>query len=336
MTKNPLPSVPRLVLSLLSILTIAAAGLVLSGCQSQPPDDVAVIAKESAVAADDGAAEPVPVANPGVVDVRAEEYAFYGPPTLPSGWVTLRFHNDGAEPHFLLLWNLPEGKTFEDYDNDVGQPFESLYVRYRAGEIDKATFFEKLIAAIPPWFYEAVPMGGPGFTAPGATSEVTVYLEPGDNYVMECYVRAQIQPDSFHGTHGMFRPLIVTDEVSPVVAPEPDVHVTLSSFELAVEGELGAGSHLARVAVEDTPEGFVRHNVHLVRLEKGQSGATVAAWMDWVDAMLPPAPAEFLGGAGQTVEGRVSYVPFSLEPGRYAWVSEGFAAKDMVHEFTVE
>jgi hypothetical protein len=84
------------------------------------------------------------------------------------------------------------------------------------------------------------------------------------------------------------------------------------------------------------PEGFIRHNVHLARLEGNQTAADVAPWLNWVDALLPPAPAEFLGGAGQTVAGRVSYLMVDLEPGRYAWISEMHGIDGFVHEFAVE
>lgn len=134
----------------------------------------------------------------------------------------------------------------------------------------------------------------------------------------------------------MLRPLIVTEEATGLEPPEADINITLSSFEIAVEGDLTSGSHIARVSVADVPEGFVRHNVHLARLEGEQTAEEVATWMNWVDAMLPPAPAEFIGGSGQTVPGRDSYLAFHLEPGRYAWVSELHGIQGMVHEFTVD
>jgi len=60
------------------------------------------------------------------------------------------------------------------------------------------------------------------------------------------------------------------------------------------------------------------------------------AWMDWVGAMVAPASAPFLGGAGQASAGQASYVTVHLAPGRYAWVSEAYGAQGMVHELTVE
>jgi hypothetical protein len=274
--------------------------------------------------------------EPGLVVVKAEDYAFTAPPSFPSGWVKIRFENLGAETHFMIIWDLPDGITFDDYTAQVAQPFEDLYAKYRSGELDQEAFFEQLLAAIPDWFYNAVPKGGPGFTAPGQVSETMVYLEPGDNYALECYVRAMTQPDSFHGGHGMLRPLIVTEESTGIEPPEADIEIALSSFEMVVEGDLSAGSHAVRVTVADTPEGFIRHNVHLVRLEGEQTVEQVAPWMNWVDEMLPPAPAVFLGGAGQTVAGRESYFRVNLESGRYAWISEAFGVQGMVHDFTVQ
>ncbi len=286
-------------------------------------------------------AEPVletasPVSStPSVILVEATDYAFTAPPTFPSGWVTLQLKNAGEQPHFLLLWRLPEGRTFDEWVTDVADPFNSLYVDYQAGTLELAEFLEKLGAGLPEWFASTERMGGPGFTAAGRTSRTTVHLEPGD-YVMECYVRAADQPNKFHGALGMLRPLIVTSDASGGSPPQADIEIALSNYQLAIEGRLSPGEHTVRVRVEEDPEGMVLHNVHLVRLDDDTAAADVAEWMDWVDAMLPPAPAVFLGGAGQVLAGGESYFTADLEPGRYAWISETWGIQGMVHEFTVE
>ncbi|MDX1384640.1 MAG: hypothetical protein R3190_13390, partial [Thermoanaerobaculia bacterium] len=66
---------------------------------------VAIACGGSAPDATDEAAEPAAVATaaPGVVDIRAEDYAFTAPPTFPSGWVSLRLMNEGEEPHFVSI-----------------------------------------------------------------------------------------------------------------------------------------------------------------------------------------------------------------------------------------
>jgi len=309
----------------LRLLATGLLALNLAGCGSPAPEDAPEPTAEPAVAAPE----------PGVIDVKAEEFAFTAPPTFPSGWVTLRFDNQGEEPHFLFLLELPEGTTFDDYTSQVASPFSELYAQYRAGELDQATFFEQLGAEMPEWFFTARRAGGPGFTAAGGSSETTIHLEPG-NYVMECYVRAMDADDTFHGEHGMLRPLIVTEKPSGMEPPEADIEITLSNYTLAVEGDLTAGTHVARVRVEENPEGLTFHNVHLARLDGDTAVEMVATWLNWVDEMLPPAPAEFLGGAGQASAVAESYVTVTLEPGRYAWVSEMHGLQGMVYEFTVE
>ena len=300
--------------------------MALCGCGA-PGTDEAAVAPELEVAAP---------SEPGVIEIKAEDFAFTAPPTFPSGWVKLRFDNQGAETHFVMILELPEGVTFDDYVTDVGKPFNDLYKLYRAGELDQGAFFVQLTEAVPEWIFTARRAGGPGFTAPGGQSETMIHLTPGD-YIIECYVRTMAEGDTFHNHQGMLRPLIVTAEDSGMVAPEADVEITLSNYTLTVEGDLTAGSHVARVEVQEDPEGLVFHNVHLVKLDDGTSAETVAGWMNWVDAMLPPAPAHFLGGAGQaSAGGEASYLSFDLEPGRYAWVSEMQGIQGMVQEFTVD
>jgi hypothetical protein len=300
--------------------------MVLPGCGTSATDDAAV-APESEVEA---------ISERGVIEIKAEDFAFTAPPTFPSGWVKLRLDNRGAETHFVMILELPEGVTFDDYVTGVEKPFHDFYQRYRSGEPDQEAFFAQLTEAVPEWIFTARRAGGPGFTAPGGQSETMIFLTPGD-YIIECYVRTMAEGDTFHNHQGMLRPLIVTAEDSGMTSPDSDVDITLSNYTLTVEGDLTAGSHVARVEVQENPEGLVFHNVHLVKLDDDISVETVAGWMNWVDEVLPPAPAHFLGGAGQaSAGGEASYLSFDLEPGRYAWISEMQGLQGMVHEFTVE
>ena len=54
-------------------------------------------------------------APPGLVEVRLEDFAFYAPAKLASGWTTFRMTNEGEQPHFMIFWKLPEGVEFEDF-----------------------------------------------------------------------------------------------------------------------------------------------------------------------------------------------------------------------------
>lgn len=308
-------------------LPLLAATLlsVLVACQPAESGDEAASASDS-MAADASTAPPA-------VEVTAADFSFTGPPTLPSGWTTFRFTNGGEQTHFMVLWHLPEGKTFDDYARDVGAAFAATVPRYRAGETDRNEFLAELGGALPEWFLTSVDgWGGVGFTAPGHTAEATVRLEPGQ-YVMECY--AQTPEGEFHGDKGMLRPLIVTEADNGATEPSGDTEVTLSNYRIDAPDALTPGEHTVRVTVTENPEGLLGHDVHLARLQTDDDLAAAVAWVDWVDSMRSPAPVEFLGGVDEMPAGHSGYFHVNLEPGRYAWISEGYAAQGMVKEFTV-
>lgn len=304
-------------------LAIATAAVTLCVVACQPA------AEEPAEAP----ARPVATAAPtGVVEVTLEDFAFFAPARLASGWTTFRMTNTGEQPHFMLLWKLPEGVTFDAYA-EFGRMFQEQYDRYFGGDATQEEMIGGVVAGLPEWFGELRGMGGVALTSPGRTAETTVLLEPGD-YVMECYV---VTPEGkFHGSLGMLRPLIVTEENTGLEPPQPDVRITLSNYAMQVEGDLSAGEHVIAVQATEDAEGIVLHDVNVARLSADASLEEVGQWMSWVDALRVPAPAEFLGGADHLAGGATSYFRLDLEPGRYAFVSEGFATQGMVHEFTVQ
>jgi len=285
-------SLPSLPTSVLLVAGLAACQPTEPAQETNPPADALV---EATVDAPNGTY----VVELSAVETGTEDFAFLAPPEIPSGWITFRMKNQGEQPHFMLLRRLPDGITFGDYTEEVTRPFGALYARYQAGEMGRAEMLQELGGALPAWFASSPAMGGVGLTAPGRTAQATVLLEPGD-YVMECYV---VSPEGqFHSSLGMLRPLIVTSDPSGASPPEADVEITLSNYELVVEGELTRGEQTVRVDVEDQAEGLVGHSVHLARLDEGTRIEEVVKWMDWVDALRSPAPVEFLGGAeGGTV-----------------------------------
>jgi len=284
------------------------------------------------------APKPEPTATdppaPPVVEIRTSEYAFHAPSEVASGWNTLQMTNEGKEPHFLVLWLLPEGKTFDDFVQDVFNPFMDVAGRFKAGEIELPEMVEELDESLPDWAdFPELGQGGVGITSPGRSAETTVNLVPG-NYVMECYmVTAE---GEFHNQLGMLRPLTVTQEANGAQPPEADVELALSNDGIAVDGELGPGRHTVKVTVTERPPGLVGHDAHLARLDDDTPIETVTSWMSWVNGLQPPAPAQFRGGAEQVPAGHASYVDVDLEPGRYAWISEAYSSLGVVKEFQVE
>jgi hypothetical protein len=135
---------------------------------------------------------------------------------------------------------------------------------------------------------------------------------------------------------GMLRPLTVTATATGASPPEADFDLTLTNTSITVSGEPGAGRHTFRVTVTEAPEGFLGHDVHLARLDDDTTIEELIAWMDWVDGLNPPAPAELRGGAEQVAAGSSSYVTVDLDPGRYLWISEAYGGQGVVQEFRVE
>ena len=270
-----------------------------------------------------------------VVDVTARDYAFAGPAEIPSGWITFRLHNEGMEHHFLLLSRLPEGRTFADYVAEVTIPFDSVWHELRSGAIDRGEAGAMLGRLLPEWYASVKQMGGPGLVAAGGVAQATVNLEPGD-YVMECYVKNA--EGEFHATLGMARPLRVTSESSGASEPDADLEITLTNYEMAIEGTPTAGAQTVAVHFQEHPEFGLGNDVHVVRVDDRTDLDEVIDWMDWmnVDGLRAPAPAAFVGGTHEMPVGYTAYFTMGLTPGGYAWISESTAALGMVREFTVE
>lgn len=272
----------------------------------------------------------------GMLDVTASDFEFDAPEQIPSGWTTIRFANEGEEEHFVLLWRIPDDKGVADYRQEVAARFESVWQQYDSGELEREEVMEELGAQLPDWFLsEVVPSGGVALTEPGETRQATVNLAPG-TYVMECYVKTP--QGTFHVNRGMLRELLVTAEANGAPRPEADVEITLSNYEVAAPDELSPGVHTIAVHVDENPEGFLMHDLNLVRLEEGTSADEVGAWMDWMDLQQfrSPAPGHSFGGVEHMLAGSTGYTTVELTAGRYIWVSEGYGSQGMTHEFIVQ
>lgn len=277
--------------------------------------------------------------DPYVVEVTARDYVFQAPAEIPSGWTTFRLVNEGAETHFMLIYSLPEGKTYEDVKREVAAPFDQALAALHDGSADRQAAGEILLDNFPDWSAGITYLGGPGFVSPGRTAEATVHLEPG-TYVIECYVK---MPDgrTFHSSHGMAQQLDVTAEPNGAPEPEADLRMSVSSNGLSAPDELAPGRHTIRLDFEDqTPhENFLGHDVHLVQVEDDTDLDEVARWMDWmeVEGLRGAGPAEFLGGSHDMPAGETAYFTIDVEPGRYAWIAEvtNPAEKGLLKTFSV-
>ncbi len=286
----------------------------------------------TSTAQSDQTAELAAVSN--VVDITAIDYAFRAPDVISSGWTTIRFKNDGEEAHFIYLSRLPEGKTSDDYETDLSDKFSDIWYALRDGEIDQEQAFTRLGEQLPEWFPSLQVAGGPGLMAPGLSSEITLNLEPG-TYVLECYMKTE--DGEIHYMDGMLRPLVVTGEPPTFTAPIADLRITLSNFEMVIEGEMKPGRRTVEVHVAENPEEGFGHSVHMAQLNDGTDVEQVVNWMNWfnLQGLRTPAPATFIGGSHPMAPGSTAYFTVDVEPGRYLLLSEATASQGVMQEITV-
>ncbi|HMB97748.1 MAG TPA: hypothetical protein VKM36_04650 [Balneolaceae bacterium] len=269
------------------------------------------------------------------ITIVAEDYAFQAPDQILSGWTTFQYENQGNEAHFLFLTKMPEGVTFDEYAGDALVPFNAVWYALRDEGINTEEVMERLGAQMPDWFWTLEFTGGAGIISPGITTDVTLNLEPG-TYALECYMKTE--DGELHSMEGMLRELTVTDTPSEAAAPEADIAITLSNFEMAIDGNLSPGNHTVSVHVAENPEEGYGHNVHVTRLADDTNTQEIAEWMDWFDVngLQNPSPAMFTGGMQLLPEGGTGYFSLDLEPGRYLFYSEYTGHLGVFQEITVE
>ena len=283
--------------------------------------------------------------NPNVVEFTSEGHHFVGlPEEIPSGWTTFRYHNGSDGEHLAFLADLPEIDgtqiTAEDSQEEVAPVFQAAMDRIVDGHDLQDAFAE--FANLPGWYWDVVPMGGPGLVAPGEVAETTVYLEPG-HYQLECYVKSLDEETGYHVFHTetMIQDLIVTDEDGGANEPVADFEVNLTKDGIEIDGAVRPGQRTFKVNLDDdAPHGnFLGNSVHIARLDDDTDVEELDAWMNWVEpeGLSITPPATFLGGVNGMRPGSTAYVSVHLTPGEYAFVSEvdNPQGKDMLATVTV-
>ncbi|MGH7646950.1 MAG: hypothetical protein ACREND_02455 [Gemmatimonadaceae bacterium] len=255
------------------------------------------------------AAAPAAPAAPNVLTITATDYAFDAPAEVPAGFTTIQVISKGKEIHQAALMRLEQGKTVADL---------AAAIKHAGPE--------------PTWM---IPAGGPNPPMPNGTAESMQYLAPG-NYAIVCFVPS---PDGIpHIAKGMMRALTVMPvAAASAEAPNADATVTLADYSFTASSPLTAGHHVVRV----TNAGPQAHEIVLVHLEPGKTGAEFAKW---AETLKGPPPGALLGGVAAIAPGDTVYFPADFTPGSYAFLCFVPDAKDgkphiahgMVHDFEIK
>jgi hypothetical protein len=240
--------------------------------------------------------------------VHAKDFAFVAPDTIPAGWTTFHFVNDGPNLHHLQMVRLDSGKTASDFAAAMAKPN----------------------GPPPAW---VVFVGGPNAPNPGSFSHGAFNLQPG-NYVMLCLVDT---PDhTAHVKKGMLHAFTVTAATAAGAEPASDASVALADYAFTVTGTLGAGHHTIKV----TNNGPQPHEIELVKFQPGKGMKELAAW---AASLQGPPPADAIGGVAGLMNGGSGTFDVDLSTGNYAFLCFFPDAKDgkthlehgMVKEFKV-
>lgn len=239
----------------------------------------------------------------------ADDYSFEGPDVLPAGWMTVRIHNHGLEPHHIQLLKLTEGKTVADLSNALHDP----------------------LIAVPGW---AKHMGGPNGVGSGGVAEARVHLEPG-SYAIICVIPSK--EGTPHVMLGMTKALQVTEQDASSQRALHHYHLAMRDYEFVVIEPVSKGRHSFYVK----NRGSQPHQVSLVRLDQASNADDILA------AFSPNAvitlPGTLMGGITGLEPGGEGAFTADLSEGRYAFIClfpnpsspSSHAAKGMVMNFTV-
>lgn len=282
---------------------IVVLGVAAAGCT---PDAARQATSRTRTAAD--SSSPLLPAGPHVVDVVTHDFAFEMPDTISAGATTFRLHNEGKEPHHLMLYRLDPGKTLRD-----------VFAALEAG------------GAHPGWMHAA---GGPNAVRGGGESIATVALAPG-NYVAFCHVKSR--DGKIHFMKGMLKSLVVAQPAGGnMVFAGTDLTITLTEYGFQFSKPPTRGKHLVAV----TNAGRQRHELILSRLAPGKTSRDFVTWMNTQNGRSPVTP---YGGITDIEPGRTVVIPVDLVPGNYSVVCRVRDAGDgaphdthgMLTEFTV-
>jgi len=237
------------------------------------------------------AAVPAPRATthtlppPTVVTVKATDYKFDAPASVPAGTISFRLENSGKEVHHLWLVQLLNGKTLAD--------FQKAMDAWTSGPM-------------PSW---VVDVGGPNEASTGVTAEATMTLDAG-SYVMVCYVPS---PDGRpHVMKGMIKALAVTSAGATAPSePTADITMKMTDYAFDLSQPITAGKHVIRIENTATQS----HEVIIGRLLAGKTMRQALTWLN--EGQKGPAPVVGLGGASGLAKGRHQFITMNFEPGRY-------------------
>jgi uncharacterized cupredoxin-like copper-binding protein len=223
---------------------------------------------------------------PHVVNVKALDFKFEAPASIPSGTTTFRLQNVGKEPHHLWIVKLAEGKTPADFNKAMKSWGSAL--------------------KMPAW---AIDVGGPNTAGANESAEGTMTLEPG-TYMLVCWVPS---PDGMlHVMKGMVKPMTVTAPATAAAEPTADITMMMDDYTFELSKPITPGRHTIRFENRAAQA----HEAVIARLLPEKTLAQAVTWLN--AGQSGPEPVVLLGGASGLAKGRHMFITADFQPGHYA------------------
>jgi hypothetical protein len=221
------------------------------------------------------------------VTIKAMDFSFDQPKTIPAGLVDLTFVNNGAQPHQIQLVRINDG-NFEAFASAL-----------------------KKNGPIPSTLQLVTGAGGANTIDPGGKQEVILNLSQGE-YASICFVSGSDNVPHF--MKGMLQHLTVTGSPNTSqTQPQANTVITLKDFAIAVPTTVPAGVVTWKV----TNDGPQLHEMDILKLH---SGVTFEQFQKLLSSQSPPSgppPFDDAGGIAALQPGTSGWVKLNLQPGTY-------------------
>jgi hypothetical protein len=219
------------------------------------------------------------------VTIRAVDFSFMQPQTVPAGFVDLIFINNGTQPHQIQLARINNGN----------------YNQFAAALKKNGPGAALGLAAL---------YGGANTIDPGQQQEVILNLPQGQ-YASICFVSGQDNVP--HYMKGMLTHFSVTGSPAGTQqAPTAIAHIVLKDFTFVLPATIPAGQATLQV----TNQGPQAHEFDLLKLATGKSLQDAQTFLNNSHPGGPP-PFTDAGGMGALAPGSSAWLKLNLQPGNY-------------------
>jgi uncharacterized cupredoxin-like copper-binding protein len=266
---------PRSMVALMILVFSAIATFVIAACggQSSAPGGSTPTSTAQAIPA---------------ITIKAVDYSFQQPKSIPAGLVDITLTNDGKMNHSLQIFRLNDGVSYNQ-------------------------FFTALKNNDPKFVGMVKAYGGANSILPGQSQEVILNLQQPGQYVSLCF---DSDADNVpHFMKGMITQFTVTaSPANQAQPPKDNGEIVLRDFSFQLPASIPSGP----VTLKVTNQGPQIHEADIVRLTQGKTLQDLKNFLNQPNATSAPSFVEPTGGLGAIQPGTSVWLKLNLKPGNYA------------------